>query len=99
MHCLDGTECYYAPLPPCCNDVGIVELVVRCNGDTGCIRYYSNTSVIYPQFAPDTVSMDSLMNLFVFGMQGSFAMLILPVAGLVAILIVIAIISYSVSKS
>jgi hypothetical protein len=99
MLCSDGTPCYNVPTPPCCSDIGIAELVSYCGGNIGCIEYYSNTSVVYPHFAPDTLSVDSLMNMFVFGMQGSFAMLIYPVAGLVAILIVIAVISHAVSKS
>jgi hypothetical protein len=61
MQCLDGSWCGAVPIPPCCNDIGIVELVVRCGGDTGCIKYYSNTSPIFAWSADaaDTLSSSS----------------------------------------
>jgi hypothetical protein len=54
MECLDGTPCYNSPTPPCCYDIGIVELVARCGGDAGCIRYYSNTATYFPELSVDS---------------------------------------------
>jgi hypothetical protein len=99
MECLDGTPCYNTPTPPCCYDIGIVELVARCGGDAGCIRYYSNTATLFPDFPPDTLAVDSLMNMFAFGFQGGLLTYLPLFSGAAIILTVVGLFSYSVSKS
>jgi len=102
MVCLDGTECGVdvgVPVPACCNDIGVIELVKRCGGDLGCIDYYSNSATIFPGFPPDTLSVDSLINMFALGMQGGFLTYLPLFAMSCMILVVILLLNYAISKT
>jgi len=98
MYCPDGTYCAVEPTPACCFQLNFNSLVARCGGDTNCINYYS-TGNILTATTPDTLSVDSLINMFALGMQGGFLTYLPLFAMSCMILVVILLLNYAISKT
>jgi len=92
---------------PGCANIGFNELLKYCDGynsdpnaSIGCFDYYSNIMQIFPNgVSPDTLSVDSLINMFALGMHGGFLSYLFPLAMMCAVLIVVNMFSHAISKS
>jgi len=88
---------------PGCANIGFPELIERCDGfnasfSGGCFDYYSNVMQIFPNGVSDTLSVDSLMNMFALGMHGGFLTHLPLFAMACTTLIVIHLFNYAISK-
>jgi len=98
VSCPDGTNCYLNPLPTCCQSLNLNAMVARCGGDTNCLNYYMNSNLLTAT-TPDTLSVDSLINMFALGMQGGFLTYLPLFAMSCMILVVILLLNYAISKT